>query len=72
MSSFALTRCAITDNRSASFPSSEVTHVPVCGGCESDFAIAGTDDGDSVRGAQPPTTIASENAANAALRFSMA
>jgi hypothetical protein len=68
---FALTRGVITDNRSASFPSSEVTHVlPATGGCESGFAIA--DDGDSVGEPQPPMTIVSNNSANAVLRFSIA
>src|ERR1051325_6608707 len=71
MSSFALTRGVLTDNRRANIPSSEVTHVPVRGGCESGFAIADADDSDSERGPQPTTTIVS-NAPNAVLRFSIA
>lgn len=69
---FAWTRGVVTDNRTASLPSSDVTHVlSIRGGCESGFAIADADDGDAVRGPQPPTTVVSSNSPNAILRFSL-
>jgi len=56
MFSFALTRCEIADNRSASIPSSEVTHA---------------DDGDSGGESQPPMTIVSNKGARVVLRMGM-
>ena len=57
MFSFAPTRGVNTDKRRANSPSSEVTHVLAAG--------VGADEGESVRGAQPPTTIVSNNGASA-------